>query len=780
MKRKIGHFFLGVSIFLFFFLLVFKQDFVFASEIAVSTKISLSNPYPKPGEEITVSVNSSNNQTAYVSLYYIPVEKAKDRSQVCSWPGGWQTITHNLPLSNSVGSLKWTVPSTPGGYYIVANLWESNGSVQCVGSYTWDNTQQCGDHLECLNSYVSLVVTKPHQVGPASVIAYKEEFGPGWEVTRLVDGDPSTAWSSKSYNSDPNNVSDGIIFKFNSPQKIAKIIIIPRVYNNQIQAFPPDWSISVSNDNINWKILAGYEFKGYRPPAPTGNEAPRLTFSINTTYQYFGISIHKAGKDQYGNYYAQLAEVEFYDSECDKDSDCQTGEICRNNVCGIETVDYWGLKPGDYWIYDGVDKYGGTDFHFRSRVDIEKKIEDCDREHFVWRVTSGGACPAPHQCYWGNKSLRFFWANPLADNESYIYCPISKRYEQSPNNYQDLGTLYQRDYLEIKSADNQQSTPQLACTIPKFLTGYDGETEYRHTLQYDWFFKTNINDICSRNSDSFSKADEVVRFKKIDINTPAYQGPALLVSMGEKAGWCLREDWYFVKGIGYTQIDQWLCNKSPSDCYPANTSCQCTAWADIEGNHPNCYKNITIDNPAVSLKLAKYYTGQPLIVGLTSNSKIQPTKFLVAKKGEPINIKFLIDGLPYTFEGYTEINQPFVSPDGNTILNPGNGWLKYDKWINETGIITLIANNNLEGGIYKTSLRPFIFEAPADVDNPSANPKVIKENNLPLSQEVKLAITPFSGENLRDLLLSYTTETNYDLTTDGVTNSLDFAEAIQQ
>jgi len=424
-----------------------------------------------------------------------------------------------------------------------------------------------------------------------------------WSTKQSIDGDLTTNWSTKQSTTGAD-INEWVLFDFGSVKKIATIVVTARVLNNRVESFPLNFHITVG-EGENTKILPGREFINYKAPLPAER---KIAFTIDVNDRYVGLGFTKTVPNAYDAYHVQLAEVEFYQSECTSDLQCGEGGTCNNGVCGVNTKSYWSLQPGNYWIFQGVDAYGGEKYNFRSRFDSEQTVEMCVQYKIIpWRFTRNNDCPDPHQCWWGN--MRFGMADPSLDDQPYFWSLFDKRYYRIADNpYGDIGSLYERSRYQVVQEANHYTLPSYLYT-PKFLTDFEDKIEYR----YQHYVCTNEDDgsligdwnVCKQACTFKAYPNLIMRYKKVDIDTPAYSGPALLLSQGEEShwenvkGWCTREDWYLAPGVGIVRVDQWSCNNN-NYCYDAygnkSDDCQCNGWYDDPENHPNCYQNIAIDN----------------------------------------------------------------------------------------------------------------------------------------------------------------------------------------
>lgn len=601
--------------------------------------------------------------------------------------------------------------------------------------------------LECLFCLVIIVFSLALGTIPAYAMSYvtpqatyvsSQLNNTEWNMNNLIDGNTSTSWSSQQL--PDSTANEWLSFDFGSPTFLAKIILTPRVWNNLIQAFPQNFNLGYSDDGTTWFILPGSEFYNYPTPQVYKDGSTETlslpSFPVNASHRFFGMGFTKAATDSYGGYFIQLSEVKFVGSECQSDSECGGGQSCRQGVCGVNTLPYWNLQPGNYWILAGTDKYGGSSLSFRQRYDLELPENMCtdgsSKNVLTWRMTRDVACPSPHQCYWGN--LRFMFANPAFDNSPYIWATADKRYDRDLSNpFLSIGSLYQHSYFSGWQDLTHPYVPSYLYT-PKFLPNLGNNIEYRYTQNYSWNIGTSgtpISDgnMCQDQSLSHAQADLIMRYKMTSINTSAYSGPALLLSQGEKAGWCIREDWYLIPNIGIGRVDQWNCNNT------------CASWTSDPGNNANCYQNIALNDPPMTMSLEKYYLGAALQVTSEGNQSIS------VLPGKTITLDFLDPTTNFKYEGALEIDNNFLSSDGNSIVSSG---IWGNVWIGPSGIQNITVGNNIPYGTYRVKFRSHPFSSP-DSALQTNSEGVSVNNSLPWSNQFTVNIITLPGDLNHDI-----------------------------
>jgi hypothetical protein len=621
---------------------------------------------------------------------------------------------------------------------------------------------------------------------PVRVTASSQLNEKEWSVNNLVDGNLLTSWSSKYYTT--SSVFEWVAFDFGKTVFVGKIEILPRVWerDRKIQAFPRDFNISYSDDGKNWFILPGAEFYNFPTPSvnPDGS-AQILSFPVMTSHRYFGLRFTEATTDSYGGYFVQLAEVRFVAKECENDSDCPGNQVCQQGVCGINTISFFNLRPGNYWIFRGTDKYGNETFNFRQRIDVELPVKICtqngvERNALIWRITRQTDCPFPHQCYWGN--LRFFFVDPEKDESPYIWATADKKYYRDPQHpFKNIGILRDVAVFEgWQDAIHPYFPPYLY--VPKFLPNLGENLEYRYWQQFYGIATQNEVNTCTQTPLRRSKGEMIMRYKLINIDTPAYSGPTLVVSQGERGGsWCTREDWYFAPKIGIVKITQWNCNTQGGSCYNPQGfqgGCRCgpdqyappnfTTYLDDPSNHPNCYKNLILDRPAMEMVVEKYYLGNGLKVTVNNETKIR------VKRGEEARLKFTDPSTNFTYEGDLEIDNSFISPDGTNIVSTG----KWNVWIDESGELKLKIDKKIPFGTYHARFRPSVFTSPPE-SLVMGSEVLLSTNSLPWSNEIVIQVIP-SSQEIKSLLSTYLSSSlEGDLNNDKKINAVDFGEVVR-
>lgn len=129
----------------------------------------------------------------------------------------------------------------------------------------------------------------------------------GWEAAKAIDNDVATTYSSAEQMSENNPV--WITVDMGAAKSVKRVTLAPRI-NNEF-AYPLDYKIQVSQDNVNW-VDAKYE-----------------RYRLNDGYVRY---VHKFQEPLYGRYVRVYAERLFYDQY--RDYYLQLGDI------GIEDIPY--------------------------------------------------------------------------------------------------------------------------------------------------------------------------------------------------------------------------------------------------------------------------------------------------------------------------------------------------------------------------------------------------------------------------------------------------------
>ena len=299
------------------------------------------------------------------------------------------------------------------------------------------------------------------------------------------------------------------------------------------------------------------------------------------------------------------------------------------NTTGYDMKEYWNLKPGNYWMYDGVNKqcgikndtppnYGthtcvGNEGNFQTRVVAEEKVKLAGVDVFPLRFTKSKL----EGYILSNKNVNFriflsyFQSNAPWSNAT-LGRPFALEYQRSASSLESLGTIIEsvRHYSNESGVDFDNFY-----FAPQFLGKEFMPIGWKYEAIDRIYFNEGPQKIYSGNLDYKAQirerwATDQLFFENY-IDTPAYKGPGLRLRLFEAgypigSGWRIREDWYFAKGIGRVQIDSIDC-RSRLFSNPADPDCNINSTSKMA-------------NPELTMKLTSYYSGSPLQTSISVDS----------------------------------------------------------------------------------------------------------------------------------------------------------------
>ena len=138
----------------------------------------------------------------------------------------------------------------------------------------------------------------------AMTSAASNDILPGWPVNNVIDGNTGTNYSSSFFATANNDRGTFLAAWMGQLHDVKKILLTARLYNGQIQAFPPSYDIYLgSPDNTRWDLIGTFT----NQPDASG----KVTITLNKYYRTAGVLIipKTLGVDAYGNHYFQMAEI---------------------------------------------------------------------------------------------------------------------------------------------------------------------------------------------------------------------------------------------------------------------------------------------------------------------------------------------------------------------------------------------------------------------------------------------------------------------------------------
>lgn len=157
------------------------------------------------------------------------------------------------------------------------------------------------------NYYTQIAEMAPYYTyvqTPRSSATSSTQAGAGMSAAKAVDSDTVSFWSSAAT---PQTGYEWVYTDMGGTYNVRRITILPRLVNGIAQCFPVDFSLSYSNDGVNWTQIPGQSYTNYPSPALGTGESFVLATPVNC--KYIGIGVTKFSKDAYQTYYSQLAEL---------------------------------------------------------------------------------------------------------------------------------------------------------------------------------------------------------------------------------------------------------------------------------------------------------------------------------------------------------------------------------------------------------------------------------------------------------------------------------------
>lgn len=445
------------------------------------------------------------------------------------------------------------------------------------------------------------------------------------------------------------------------------------------------------------------------------------------------------------------------------DGICPQGCLPENDNDCTDTKDYWQFEPGNYWELRSPDGSYGV------RIDIEEEQTLCQGTPneivaVPFRATQTQGVPAS----WSGRSDHDFrWyvsknfdKKPGWESET-RWARLTKFYRprsEKDNPFSDLDHFDQTNNYKsamFLSPDESRFPPYF--TTPRYL---DVDNDISHLGFHKLGFEYPSFD-CNK---TWDKPDDgwKVAYKKVNVTTPAYTGPALRIRFWEygiPSGYSMEsnpeeallnatavnfDEWYLAKGIGIVKINNKIKRGE-----------RCGDDADCRG------ETETMQAPTVTMNLVNYYhVGEPFNISVTP-TVVQPGGTYTVNLGESYN-------------GYVEVKGEYESLDGQITPIERHRWGSSagektigDFWFTN-GKFSVKLPQDAGLGTYKVKLRPFII---------GKNNSLAESNNLPWSNEVAVVVMDIKTllQNWGDVFLL----PQADINSDGLVNGIDFGKLLR-
>jgi len=396
---------------------------------------------------------------------------------------------------------------------------------------------------------------------------------------------------------------------------------------------------------------------------------------------------------------------------------------------GEDLAEYWNLKPGNYWIYQGKN-YSYPDnpqlTTFTTRIDIEQPVSICDHTTHPMRFTKDKVSG-----YWGPQ---YSWHEKNNGwNGDYVrrWFPTAFQPDKQWNGASWMGSLGGKSYLLATGDDWQKSigdfyahnqvyfsAPQQNFYYPPYLISPKKVETGKNSVLFTFQRHDKIiyparhgvikpdASVCNIGENKWVTTQDGLSEKGIErdhgwyldiqettVSTPAYKGKALRYRwiefqypMGK--GFILREDWYFAKGIGLVRADAKDVSHHKSLTWE---ECQKTPMCLGEA-----FFNTTSNKPDASMELKSAFKHDRL-QAKASTDQNRWAAGVTTKRGS---------------RWFVQLNNNYTGwVDAESYTN--NGWQLTEKWDWATnGIISRQVPNNLAAGQYKARFRPHIIKTP--------------------------------------------------------------------
>lgn len=148
--------------------------------------------------------------------------------------------------------------------------------------------------------------------GSAPAVWALSQSSEAWGVSKAVDGNPLSFWSSKVHtglDSSSNDYHSGKYFAeaiaVTAPDgRASGMTLLP---SEMGLCFPEEFSIQSSDDGINWETVVSYT--GY---SVSEQQEQRFEFGKTVRAKYFRVYATKLTQDQFGSYAFRVAEIGLY------------------------------------------------------------------------------------------------------------------------------------------------------------------------------------------------------------------------------------------------------------------------------------------------------------------------------------------------------------------------------------------------------------------------------------------------------------------------------------
>lgn len=125
----------------------------------------------------------------------------------------------------------------------------------------------------------------------------------GWEVNKMLDNNPATAWSSTWVNEKVADCKESIQIDVKAVKKVISVTLKPQ---SEGSCFPSEFVFQSSINGQVWNDIPEASYKDYKI---TGIKDQIFTFTTPVIAQYIKLVVTKRSSNKDGNYLIQIAEL---------------------------------------------------------------------------------------------------------------------------------------------------------------------------------------------------------------------------------------------------------------------------------------------------------------------------------------------------------------------------------------------------------------------------------------------------------------------------------------
>lgn len=172
----------------------------------------------------------------------------------------------------------------------------------------------------------------------------------GWEAQKIIDGLPSTNWSSEYHSS--STATEWVCINMSDNFNVTGVRVEPR---SDGRCFPLDFKFQSSTDGTTWTDIDGQSYTDY--PNPGGDVVQSFKFESSVTAKYIRLYATKLSADTYSNYYCQFSEF-YIDTNIQRTAVASfslngwsESQITDNIIGTCWSGNCYGSENNTEWIY---------------------------------------------------------------------------------------------------------------------------------------------------------------------------------------------------------------------------------------------------------------------------------------------------------------------------------------------------------------------------------------------------------------------------------------------